>query len=227
MQNESIDLEEIPPGWEIYSHTIRRVRDGALRTILYRPINSIPVSAVPIVAPLSNLQLHQDYESSQVSTHTTSASLVPYHLHNLPIRHKNGDQTRLNSNVQGLSTKTQERYANSRGDGYTIACGVESPEIATPVRKVNLGNGKYRCPRCKSDFTREKTVKDHFPDCISKHGNSERLSFTDHPSMKRQSNFIQTKQLHQNIRESELARFRATNGLNATVSSSSSRRYST
>ena len=30
-------------------------------------------------------------------------------------------------------TKTQERYANSRGDGYIVGCGVESPEIAPPV----------------------------------------------------------------------------------------------
>ena len=176
MQNESIDLEEIPPGWEIYSHTIRRVRDGALRTILYRPT----------------------HQSSQAGT--ISDSLLPNHPRDLPIRQNNGVS---NSIVQGLSAKTQERYANSRKDGCTVVCGVGSPEMAPPVRKVNPGNGKYRCPRCKSNFTREKTVKDHFPDCISKHGNPEGFSITDHPSMKRQSNFIQTKQIHQNIRERE------------------------
>lgn len=190
MQNESEDLE-IPAGWEMYSHTIRRVRDGALQTILYRPNNSIPASAVPIVASSSNLQLHQEYQSSQ--TGTISGSLLPTHPYNLPLRQKHGNRTFSNSNVQSLSAKTQERYANSRGDGYTIACGVESPEIAPPVRKVNSGSGKYRCPRCKSNFTREKTVKDHFPDCILKHGNPDRLFYTDHPSMRKEEARIQSR----------------------------------
>ena len=186
IQNGSVELVEIPPGWEIHSYTIKRLSDGALQTIPHRPTNNTPASAVPIVASSSNLPLHQDHQSSRAGTITDS--LPSNHLHNLPIRQKPGV---VNSNVQGLSVKTQERYANSRGDGYTIACGVGSPEIAPPVRKVNHGGGKYRCPRCMSNFTREKTVKDHFPDCISKHGNPDSLSFTDHPSMEKAKARIQ------------------------------------
>ena len=44
-----------------------------------------------------------------------------------------------------------------------------------------------------SNFTRAKTVKDHFPECISKHGNPDGLWFTDHPSMRKEEARIQNR----------------------------------
>lgn len=174
----------IPKGYELVQCTLRRVCDGTLHTYPFRSISDNPTLAVPMAASPSDLQMNQDDQSSQARTNC--GPLPPTQAYNLPIRGKHRNPTQSSNSTQRVSAKTQERYANSRADGYTVVCGVESSEIVPPVKRVNPGNGKFRCPRCKSNFTREKSVKDHFPDCISKHGNPEGLFFTDHPSMKQE-----------------------------------------
>ena len=54
--------------------------------------------------------------------------------------------------------------------------------------RAQVFRAKFCCPRCGSNYTRLnytrlKTVKDHFPDCVSKCGNPQALRYTDHPSM--------------------------------------------
>ena len=213
MQNESesepIRIELVMrPGYELVEYTLMRLCDGHLETYQAEYSNEDPTLTVPpgtyiaedtsdtappnlpITTSSSDSQIQEDFQSSY--NHTSPGLLTPTRSYEIPIREKRKKSGQLNSSAQGLSAKTNERYANSRKDGYTIVCGVKSAEIVPPVKKLNYGNGKYRCPRCKSNFTREKTVKDHFPDCISKHGNPEGLSFTDHPSMKRERARIQS-----------------------------------
>ena len=213
MQNESesepIRIELfMQKGYELVNCTLMRTCDGHLETYPAEYSNenltlSVPMEThiaedtsdtatprVPMATLSSDFRMQEDLQSNY--GHTNPEFLTPTSSYEIPIRGKHKNPSQLSSNAQGLSAKTNERYANSRNDGYTIVCGVKSPEIVPPVKKLNHGNGKYRCPRCKSSFTREKTVKDHFPDCVSKHGNPQGLYFTDHPSMKRERARIQS-----------------------------------
>ena len=91
------------------------------------------------------------------------------------------------------SVTTVLRRAHARSDGYSVVCGVFSPEISAPVKSDNRGKGDYYCPRCGSNYTRPYSVKDHFYYCISKHGNPQALRFTDHPSMAQTEAAIQRR----------------------------------
>lgn len=51
------------------------------------------------------------------------------------------------------------------------------------MQKYDHGDGELHCPGCGVYYTRSKSVKDHFPNCVSKCGNSQSLGYTDHPSM--------------------------------------------
>lgn len=114
-------------------------------------------------------------------------------LHNIPIRGGPKSFAHRYSETRELSKRTQKRHAHSRDDDYTDVCGVYSPEKANPMTKFNHGKGEFCCPRCESSYTRPKTVKDHFPDCISKYGNPDSLRYTDHPSMASTKAFIQRR----------------------------------
>ena len=102
---------------------------------------------------------------------------------NIPIRGGRDNPLQLETRHREPSVQTLIRRARARDDGYTTVCGVFSPEKATPVKMYHHGNGEFCCPRCDSNYTRPKTVKAHFPNCVSKYGNPHALRFTDHPSM--------------------------------------------
>lgn len=79
---------------------------------------------------------------------------------------------------EGCSETTKKRHAHARSDGYTDVCGVSSSAKANPVKKSNPGKGDFYCPRCGSNSTKHKPVKDHLPDCIAKCGNPNAIRYT-------------------------------------------------
>ena len=171
--------------------TLRRLYDGELYS--YQPLNTsaTPVQAIPIAVQLSGIELLRNpqhvHHTSQSGTDSSSLSLPPS-LENSPYPSQTLNQqidvmAPPCNKARELSVATLRRHAHERDDEYTDVCSVPSPAISTPVRKYNHGKGVFCCPRCGSNFTRPKSVKDHFPSCISKCGNPQALRFTDHPSM--------------------------------------------
>lgn len=189
----------LPNGYELAYYTLRRGRDGHLQC--YQPINASaihgpPVQAIPIAAPGSDIHAqgsHQHFQDSSNSNpwpRSSSTHHSPYHtqtsnrqLYNIPIR---GGRKKLpvpDNEALSLSATTQKRHAHLRDDDYTDVCGVVSQPRANPVKRYNPGKGEYCCPICGSNYTRPKSVKDHFPSCVSKCGNPQGLRYTDHASM--------------------------------------------
>ena len=128
--------------------------NGVLHALRYHYHTS---QAVQLADYLSDILLPGRYQTNEYDR--TSGSLTPINA------------TTHQDQARGSSASTRRRHAHARDDYYTDVCGVISPEKATPVRKDNLGNGEFSCPRCGSSFTRPKSVKDHFPSCISRYGN--------------------------------------------------------
>lgn len=195
----------LPDGYELAHYTLRRVHDGHLQT--YSAVNgsATPVQAIPIDAQPSEIQLQgfrqaknscADSDSLSPNAFTSQSShltqTLDQHLHSTLSYGGHGNLAYVSHGAQGLSAKTQKRHAHSRDDDYTDVCGVFSPAKATPVKKYNPGKGIFRCPRCGSNYTRPKSVKDHFPDCVSKCGNPQALRYTDHPSMAKKEAAIQS-----------------------------------
>ena len=89
------------------------------------------------------------------------------------------------ANPPPRSPTKKPRNPHTRLDGLTDVCGVYSPATnLQPVTTISSKpDAKHTCPRCLSTMTRARTVKDHFPGCIAKHGNPQSLKYTDHPSM--------------------------------------------
>lgn len=164
-------IEEIllPDGYELAHYTLRRVYDGHLQSYLSVNTSVTPVQTIPMPAQLSETPA-QDLQGNSNNQSSTFS---------LPIRSSNGNHT----NAKKLSETTRKRHAHARDDDYTDVCGVISPAKANPVKRINPGKGEFCCPRCGSNFTRPKSVKDHFPDCVAKYGNPKGLRYTDHPSM--------------------------------------------
>ena len=196
----------LPDGYELAHYTLRRINDGHLQS--YLPINAsaTPVQATPIAAQISDLQPQGALQANQETplagsmSPLTSTNQSPYHmqtlqqqLHSIPIRGGPNTFATSNSTTKELSKLTQKRHAHSRDDNYTNVCGVYSPEKATPVKRYNHGKGEFCCPRCGSNFTRPKSVKDHFPDCVGKYGNPQLLRYTDHSSMAQKEAAIQRR----------------------------------
>lgn len=77
-------------------------------------------------------------------------------------------------------TEIRKRY--DAGHGYTVYCGVQSPEREPPVAAIGRA-GLFHCPRCLSRYTREDAVRDHWPGCIEQYGNPDSLRWTDHDSL--------------------------------------------
>ena len=170
--------------------TLRRLSDGQFYS--YQPLSAsaTPVQAIPIAAQLSGIEMleypQQVHRASQSGTTSSSLSPSPSSDNNpYPSQPLNQriDVMAPHNNTRELSVSTLKRHAHERNDEYTDVCAVRSPAISTPVKKYNPGKGEFCCPRCGSNFTRPKSVKDHFPSCISKFGNPRALRFTDHPSM--------------------------------------------
>ena len=195
---------DIPDGHELAFYTLRSLHNGHLQSYRIVSASARPVQAVPIAAQLLGVELseqpREDHQINQSKLDTDSSSLSlstdnsPEHSQtptqqNLKIR---GRGSRVPDNrAQGLSAATLKRHAHERDDEYTDVCGIYSPEISTPIKKYNHGKGKFCCPRCGSNFTRPKSVKDHFPFCILKCGNPQALRYTDHTSMAQKEAAIQ------------------------------------
>lgn len=137
--------------------------------------------------------------SSMSSTQCTDSSLNRDRMSNLqavynkPMRTGSESLARSEDISRGVSLTALRRHAHARDDGYTDMCGVSSPEKSVPVKRFNLGKGQFCCPRCESNFTRPKSVKDHFPYCVIKCGNPGALRYTDHPSMAQTEAAIQRR----------------------------------
>lgn len=184
----------IPEGYELVSYTLRSKHDGHLQS--YQPVDVQHFHTGPLLAtPTETLNIgssaqrsHQNVQgrlSSDSLTPTPSTISGPYpqqQLFNIPIR-GGRERSTATDNAQTVSAHTQKRYNESGENGYTIACGVFSPERAPPVKKVNPKAGDFYCPRCGSNYTRAKTVKDHFPSCVLKYGNPDSLRYNSHESM--------------------------------------------
>ena len=70
-------------------------------------------------------------------------------------------------------------FDKKTGEGMlTDVCGIRTPEIIQPV-PGGSGEGDYCCPRCHGQFTRSRTVKDHFITCVRKYGNPAGLKWFD------------------------------------------------
>lgn len=198
------------PGHELAFFTLRRIHDGHLQS--YMPLNSseLQVRSIPIAAQLSGIEVlekpTEDHREDQSGTASASLSPhpssdnPPYHGHtpnrptyNIPLRGGRDTVAQPDDRSRELSVATLERHANARDDGYTNVCGVRSPATSTPIKKYNPGKGEFCCPRCESNFTRPKSVKDHFPYCVAKCGNPQALRFTDHPSMAQTEAAIQRR----------------------------------
>ena len=72
----------------------------------------------------------------------------------------------------------------AKNDTYTKSSGVYSPEELSPTRNDRSTNSPYHCPRCDKGFTTRIIVKNHFPHCISMHGNPDQLRWDDHITLK-------------------------------------------
>lgn len=194
----------LPDGYELAHYTLRRVRDGHLQSYLIDNNTAKIVQTMPTAAQPSGVQTQEGHGTTQSDQSFISSPQVPfpYHnsystqtpdqqLHQIPHYREHQNLAYPKDRAQKLSAKTQKRHAHSRDDDYTDVCGVFSPAKANPVKKYNPGKGDFCCPRCESSFTRPKSVKDHFPDCISKYGNPQALRYTDHPSMARKEAALQ------------------------------------
>ena len=182
-----------PEGYELVHYTLRRTSDGLIQS--YRPPNrpllftgSLPATPTDTrnISP-SYRDNTQDRSNSELATPTPLA-FNPYEQpFSISIR---GGRQRLpapDTDSRLVSKTTQKRHEESGEHGYTIVCGVVCPELAPPVKKYNAKGGGFLCPRCGSNFTRAKSVKDHFPGCVFKYGNPKGLRYTDHESMSSES----------------------------------------
>lgn len=152
----------IPDGYELAHYTLRHKCDGHMQTYTAVDLKTVPVQAVPVPNAQSNLK-------SDSSSPTPLISNIPTH--------------KAAHEARAMSAITQKRHAHTRDDNFTDVCGVFSPEKAKPFKRYNYGKGSFCCPRCRSNFTRPKSVKDHFSDCVGKYGNPQALRYNDHPSM--------------------------------------------
>ena len=174
-------IREIPlqEGYELAFYTLRRLHDGQL---LYYMVpassNDEHVNAIPIT-PRENGPNH--------------SHMPPQQSYNIAVRDGWENIPQRDSSDREPSVTTVLRRAHARSDGYSVVCGVYSPEISAPVKSDNRGKGEFCCPRCGSNYTRPYSVKDHFYYCISKHGNPQALRFTDHPSMAQTEAAIQRR----------------------------------
>ena len=176
-------IREIPlqEGYELAFFTLRRLEDGQLQSFMVpASSNDEHVQAVPIPSKDNNGPSYHNHTPTQQNF-------------NIAIREGGENIPRQDRIEREPSVVTVLRRAHARSDGYSVVCGVYSPEISAPVRSENRGKGDFYCPRCGSNYTRPYSVKDHFYYCISKHGNPQALRFTDHPSMAQTEAAIQRR----------------------------------
>ncbi|KAM0796861.1 hypothetical protein BDR22DRAFT_498843 [Usnea florida] len=96
------------------------------------------------------------------------------------------------SNAQKTQPRTNSLKKRAPMGALTTACGVITPWKAQPKGKGNT-NGDFCCPRCKGHFTRPKSVKDHFVNCVKKHGNPLGLRWFDHATLVKSRNYYENR----------------------------------
>ena len=96
------------------------------------------------------------------------------------------------SNAQKTKPRTKSLKKRAPMGALTTACGVVTPWKAQPKGKGNT-NGDFCCPRCKGHFTRPKSVKDHFVNCVKKHGNPLGLRWFDHATLVKSRNYYENR----------------------------------
>ena len=95
------------------------------------------------------------------------------------------DHDQLSSQPQfGSLPVSMHFYPNlAKNDSYPGLCGVSSPKKLSSTRHNQSTDSAYHGPRCNKGFTKRTGVKDHFSNCIKKHGNPSRLRWDDHASL--------------------------------------------
>ena len=177
----------LPEGFELVHYTLRRTSDG--HTQSYQPLGVQPLSTGPLTAAHTNTQdVSPDNDGDRLTLDSitppaSTASNSHQQLLNLAIRGPRKRLTVPDTDSGTVSKKTQKRHEESADNGYTVACGIVCPELAPPVKKFHAKGGSFHCPRCGSNYTRIKSVKDHFPGCVAKYGNPRGLRYTDDESM--------------------------------------------
>ena len=88
----------------------------------------------------------------------------------------------------GTRLSRSERRLRARTELLTPVCGKVTPkkEFKGPIRK-RIG-GQFFCSNCQMGFRSQSTVKEHFPSCVQKLGNPNRVRWIDHPSIKGYTN---------------------------------------
>ena len=187
----------LPEDYELVQYTLRRKSDGMLQSYQapYRPlVYTGPLPATPVDTPnVGVLQWSRDNSDSATPTPLLTAN-SHQQLFNIPIRGGRERSTAADTNNRTVSAMTQKRHDESGENGYTIACGVICPDVAPPVQKFKQGGGDFYCPRCLSNYTRPKTVKDHFTGCVSRYGNPLGLRYNDHESMPSRKAALQSRE---------------------------------
>ena len=141
-------------------------------------------AANPLLTDFYSFQNNQTYqsigpyESSSVDTYTPALS---YPAHDLPELSPTILPARP---LRAPKNFPRPNRSASPVDDSTPYCGAYSPELKTPPapKGKDKGHNPFKCPRCKERFPRAKSVQDHFPSCIRRHGNPERLRWKDHHS---------------------------------------------
>ena len=97
-------------------------------------------------------------------------------------RGTSGGRRRATKTSRKSKPRTTGVDMNTGKNGLTKLCGKKTPAKGTPETNGN-NKGYFRCPRCNSNFTRARSVKDHFFACVKKHGNPDGLRWYDHETL--------------------------------------------
>ena len=125
---------------------------------------------------------HEDTTEDRTPNQSSKPQTLAFRRHPTRAQVQSGPITLPASSNIGKSETGRNQHR--RSDLLTDVCGHITPATGTPVKKISgKEHADYHCPRCDSTATRPRTIKDHFPACIRKHGNPQGLKYTDHPSM--------------------------------------------
>lgn len=112
----------------------------------------------------------------------------PLPRHEPASRRPSGRRRRAAKKSQKSKPRTTG-FNRDTGEGMmTSVCGIVTPAKGTPVTNDN-NKGYFRCPLCNSNFTRARSVKDHFIKCVNKYGNPNGLSWWDHQTLSGSKNW--------------------------------------
>ena len=169
------DDDNSPPREQQPSQTSTHLANTTSISNASTPTQHQPAQAVssqgftPINPPASNGGFSPI--ASRLRSRNNAAPLVPSGGH----RQSKKKSQKSKPRTTGFNRET--------GEGMlTNVCGIVTPaKNGQAVGGIN-NSGAYCCPRCNGQFTRARSVKDHFINCVNKHGNPNGLSWFDHSS---------------------------------------------